>query len=82
MERCVGIVLLMIVLFALHIHARSSAAAARSPNFYSVLGVEKGASDSEIKKAYRKLAMKVTQQWQISDASSNYHYISPCDAAG
>ena len=27
-------------------------------NYYSVLGLNKGASDEEIKKAYRKLAMQ------------------------
>ena len=30
----------------------------RGKDFYGVLGLEKGANESEIKKAYRKLAMK------------------------
>jgi len=27
-------------------------------DFYSVLGIQKGATDNEIKKAYRKMALK------------------------
>ena len=29
-----------------------------NPDLYNILGIEKGASDAEIKKAYRRLAMK------------------------
>ena len=39
-------------------------------NYYSVLGLKKGASDEDIKKAYRKLAMQYHPDRNAGDSKA------------
>ncbi|CAM9694198.1 unnamed protein product [Ascophyllum nodosum] len=50
-------VLLVLLIVSLHL-LRTSAAAASSKTYYSVLGVQSGASEEELKRAYRRAAVK------------------------
>ena len=56
---CVGMILLL---------PSVPAAGAKAGDFYHTLGVDKGATAKEIKKAYRSMALKVLVAWS-SDSS-------------
>ena len=49
-------------------------------DYYEVLGVEKGASASEIKKAYRKLALKYHPDKNPDDASAEEKFKEAAEA--
>jgi len=47
-------------------------------NFYPVLGLELGASDAEIKKAYRRLALQHHPDKNIGSASATVKFQMVC----
>jgi DnaJ-class molecular chaperone len=51
-------------------NAKKSLAVSKQKNYYKILGIERSASDTEIKKAYRKLALMYhpDKQAGLSDA--------------
>ncbi len=47
-------------------------AAADTTGLYTVLGLDKKANDAEIKKAYRKLALKVREELYLNNVYYSY----------